>query len=365
MDVITLFILIILAPITAAIGQKSMISGTVHNAKNGKPLAGANIFLDNTTIGTQTNSKGTFRLKNIPEGTFNVIITYVGFQEDEIKLSFPDAQKKRLNIALKLKVYKLGKLTVTGNNKKWLRELKKFKKYFLGPTKNAKKTIIINPQVLRFKRVNGKFIAVAVKPLKIKNKALGYHIKYYLQEMVVRNGTILTDGHAKYTPINPKNRRQRNHWQMKRQQVYNGSFRQFIQALISGLLNKEGFKIWFTNKNYEGSQLSKVRANQLYIYSQLNKIIFFFYKNYKYLRVDYLKRHLTRRMARLTHLNKNGHQVSWIKLPKGKAIINIQTGHQIGPYRVILSGYWAFTTRVPNLLPDNYHLDKDNDYYSH
>lgn len=47
-------------------------------------------------------------------------------------------------------------------------------------------------------------------------------------------------------------------------------------------------------------------------------------------------------------------QVSLIELPEGMAVLDRKTGNYRLPYRPILKGYWAWTTRVADLLPDDF-----------
>lgn len=46
------------------------LSGKVVDAKTGRPVEGANVRLERTTIGSATNAKGEFTVKNIPDGKY-------------------------------------------------------------------------------------------------------------------------------------------------------------------------------------------------------------------------------------------------------------------------------------------------------
>ena len=48
------------------------LSGKVVDARTGKPVEGANVRLEQTTIGCATNPKGEFLLKDIKEGTYTL-----------------------------------------------------------------------------------------------------------------------------------------------------------------------------------------------------------------------------------------------------------------------------------------------------
>ena len=61
------------------------ISGTITDS-SGEPLIGASVLVEGTTTGTVTDLDGTFEL-NLPASAEKLIVTYTGFQTQEILLS--------------------------------------------------------------------------------------------------------------------------------------------------------------------------------------------------------------------------------------------------------------------------------------
>ncbi len=59
--------------------QLFTFSGSVATGE-GLPLAGANIWFDNTYIGAVSNLKGDFKIKNIPAGKYSVNISFLGYE---------------------------------------------------------------------------------------------------------------------------------------------------------------------------------------------------------------------------------------------------------------------------------------------
>ena len=55
------------------------LSGKVVNAKNGDPIEGVNVRLEQTTIGCATNSKGEFSLKNVGEGEYQLRVSCLNY----------------------------------------------------------------------------------------------------------------------------------------------------------------------------------------------------------------------------------------------------------------------------------------------
>ncbi|WP_435414280.1 TonB-dependent receptor [Polaribacter aestuariivivens] len=64
--------------------QNNSISGRVTS--NGASLPYVNIYLKNTKQGTSTNEKGFFELKNIPNGTYTIVASSVGFKSKSAKI---------------------------------------------------------------------------------------------------------------------------------------------------------------------------------------------------------------------------------------------------------------------------------------
>src|SRR5687768_14494163 len=58
-------------------GQKT-IYGTVIDANTREPLPYANVFVNNTTMGTVTNEDGKYRLV-IPEGEYQIVFSFIGY----------------------------------------------------------------------------------------------------------------------------------------------------------------------------------------------------------------------------------------------------------------------------------------------
>lgn len=67
--------------------DQGMISGIVKDADTGNPLPGANIVINDTQIGTSTDSDGRFQLQNLSPGDHVITISYVGYQMSDLYLT--------------------------------------------------------------------------------------------------------------------------------------------------------------------------------------------------------------------------------------------------------------------------------------
>src|SRR4051794_38338462 len=77
--------------------QNATITGRVIDSKTQEPLPFANVFINNTTVGTATDDKGYFVLKKVPPGQVEVVFSFVGYQTYQTKLSVTDGQTLKMS----------------------------------------------------------------------------------------------------------------------------------------------------------------------------------------------------------------------------------------------------------------------------
>jgi hypothetical protein len=92
------------------ISENTVIEGLVVDAKTGLPIPGANAFLENTTIGTMTDSEGKYRIETITQ-TGKIIFSFLGYQTESRNISKDKVQT--INISLKLSVIALDEVRVS------------------------------------------------------------------------------------------------------------------------------------------------------------------------------------------------------------------------------------------------------------
>lgn len=73
------------------------LTGTVKDAETGEPLIGANVILEGTGRGATADLNGTFTIKNVPSGNYQLKVSYVGY---EAHVQTVEAQSPRLEILL-------------------------------------------------------------------------------------------------------------------------------------------------------------------------------------------------------------------------------------------------------------------------
>ncbi len=93
--------------------QKVNLSGSVTEKESGNPLIGVNVYLKGTTVGTVTTTDGSFSLKGIKPGDYEVIVSCLGYKRAIDTLSLTnDISGKQYSLAPSTS--NMGEVVVTG-----------------------------------------------------------------------------------------------------------------------------------------------------------------------------------------------------------------------------------------------------------
>src|ERR1700743_2056028 len=83
--ILTLFLASSCIASLAQTGDNSL-AGTVLDSAGNKPLAGASVFLNSTSRGTITREDGSFLLKGIPRGKYQMVVSAIGYETYVLEL---------------------------------------------------------------------------------------------------------------------------------------------------------------------------------------------------------------------------------------------------------------------------------------
>ena len=84
-----------------AFSQTGTILGVVVDGDSGETLIGANVFLEGTTIGSQTDIDGRYTISKVAIGSYNLTISYIGFNSTTItNIQVGDGEIVRYDVAL-------------------------------------------------------------------------------------------------------------------------------------------------------------------------------------------------------------------------------------------------------------------------
>jgi len=227
-----------------------VISGYVYDEAENKPLEGAFVYLDGTTISTSTDNNGYFIIK--PGSVYNVplIVTYVGFET--FILEKPFSYTKPVKVLLRESATYLEELVINKNlpftRKQMLRA---FREQFLGTTAAGRSCTIENEDDIRlgYNVATNTLQASCPVPIKIKNKRLEYNIAFNLVDFQI-SYTMLTlsnlylnrsffSGTTAYTDISKNGSAEK-----KRKKVYLGSIVHFMKTIANNEWQKEKFQLY-------------------------------------------------------------------------------------------------------------------------
>lgn len=94
------FVLVISCLLSIQISAQTTVTGRITD-ENGEPLAGANLFLEESRQGAAANIDGQYRIPNVEPGTYTLRATYVGYQDYQKKITVPEG-RKTITIDIKL-----------------------------------------------------------------------------------------------------------------------------------------------------------------------------------------------------------------------------------------------------------------------
>ncbi|MEE8335554.1 MAG: TonB-dependent receptor [Candidatus Neomarinimicrobiota bacterium] len=117
MKIIAVLVFLFLPLISAA--QNGNIHGSITDQESGVPLAGVNILLKNTFMGTTTNQEGVFQISNLSSGNFTLIISMIGYEKKTVApVTVNPGKTTELEIKLKQDILAGPEVIVTASRKK-------------------------------------------------------------------------------------------------------------------------------------------------------------------------------------------------------------------------------------------------------
>jgi TonB-dependent SusC/RagA subfamily outer membrane receptor len=342
---------------------QGIIQGRIIEAKSFKPLPFATVYLNQTTIGTVTDDKGDFILKDIRAGDYDLVVAYLGYQTYQSHVSVNDTIPLSLSIKMVTVTTNLNEVTVKSKkDDQWNTRYRKFEKEFFGISPYAKECRITNPWALEFTEdAKGLLDAKASSPIKIENLGLGYIITCQLKEFVVGPNIYKISGTYRFEEAATIDTTLRALWDSRRQEVYRGSPRHLMRAIVQNRVVEEGFDLYADVSNNpevvrNSSFLTNVNvslkplppANLLNAGKKPGQYTILLPKRTE---VHYLRRSAPAKVYRNVP-----HPVSWIEVTGGSVEVNVD-GIVMNPNRMTALGAMS-EARVAELLPLDFQQGK-------
>ncbi|WP_438944862.1 carboxypeptidase-like regulatory domain-containing protein, partial [Sediminibacterium sp.] len=160
------------------------ISGKIIDVNTKQALASASVFLANTSVGTNANSAGEFKLEIAGPGRFNLVVALIGYETYATEVSVQE-NITGIKIELKPQVAELAEVVVGNYDKNgWEKWGEFFMEMLIGNTPNALNCKLLNKEAVKFTFSKKENIlrAFATEPLRIENNALGFDLTYSLTQ---------------------------------------------------------------------------------------------------------------------------------------------------------------------------------------
>ncbi|MGY4537791.1 hypothetical protein ACVW0P_002210 [Mucilaginibacter sp. UYNi724] len=250
------------------------ITGNVLIEGTKKPIPDATVFLSQSRSGTKTNSDGTFKLYQVKDGEYDVVVSCIGYEPYFGHVSVKYSDVKIPDVKLALRTNQLAEVKIRPSKKikrdyKRENQVRMFTDEFLGHTSNASDCKILNTNLLifDFDEQTRKLTAHTNDFLIIENKALGYRIKYLVKTFLIDqlNGIISYTGSSVFEELTG-NEDQQASWHRNRERVYKTSSMRFLRACIADNLENNDFyvfKLIRTPTSRKPDSLINLRIRQL------------------------------------------------------------------------------------------------------
>ena len=94
--------------------QSGLITGKIVDSNTGEELIGANILLENTTIGAASDIEGNYRINSVPAGTYNLVASMIGYTRLKITgVEVKPGSTVKLDLKLVSEAYQTDEVIIT------------------------------------------------------------------------------------------------------------------------------------------------------------------------------------------------------------------------------------------------------------
>lgn len=349
------------------------ISGRVLNDETGEPVPNVSVYINNTTIGVNSDAEGNYTLRSIKPGIYEIITSHVGFDMLVHRVEVSN-QNLRISFRIVPKIKQMRNIVIMTSDlrKKWIGI---FKQYFLGQSLAASKTRILNEDEILFEKGNEPkaLRAFTETPLIIENRELGYRIHFDLVEFYYDEGSGRTYfyGFSRYEDLEGRESA-RNKWIKNRQRAYYGSTKHFYFSLLNNDLENQQYVIFLRKPADSIPMMRTGGSNVITIGNPKPDVAVNVTTNEILSRIDTLggKYQLKWKGKLVVRYKINPYGKDYLRrngmfsgiLPKGvqseidmidEYVFVDSNGCLETPLSVSYSGYWAYE-RVADMLPIDY-----------
>lgn len=305
------FLLLVINFVCISLPARNTLTGTVLNDKDHKPVGFASVYIDGTTKGVYTDSKGCFSISDI-SFPCQLVVSHIAY--DLRIISIEETTSHPITIWLIEKTNKLVEVAVSGkSNRK--QNINDFKEFFLGKDKWGTNAMLKNDSVLVFSRQTDTLIlkpnradtlllkynkslgsnyhwskdsssiinyidVFKVKtnyPLHIELPLLGYDVYVDLESFVLKSNNKLKTReyrtYNRFVPFVNATEHQKILFEKNRKEAYYNSSKHFCKSLFDDKLKENGYLIAFDNF---ANNLTKLKDHHFF---EINQYIHFVNSN--------------------------------------------------------------------------------------
>lgn len=352
--------------------KKSILRGWVRHKDDNSPVVGANVFLNGTTIGSVTDPKGNYAIREVPPGTHQLVISHVGYETNAYQVKTYEGNTYVFNSFLELKTQELPSVEVVSlplvDSADWRRHFRTFQQEFIGYSNNSPHSKILNPEVVSFTYDKEEDILKAYleEPLVVENRALGYLVTCQLEDFQMDKGVTRFHIRARFENMLYEKGRTKRRWKRNRKLTYGGSSTHFFRSLIADKHRREGFRPYLTREgqNIEVTREELIKRDEkdhnwtlrfegTLVVRYLNESPSPEYLEY----INQIASSPKLSQAGTHPENGSTAQVSMVELLK-KEVVLFNNGQVQQAEDIVRLGYWSWE-RIADLMPINY--DPKND----
>jgi len=372
------------------IGQNkigSRIAGNIIDAETREPIAYANIFIANSSIGTASDEVGYFELRNVPYGRYEIIASVLGYEVLKANIGIYNNSRRNFRFEMYKHPIEMEEVVVKGKPpRKRRRQLNQFRRNLLGSSQNGKKSYITNEEVIRFEQKGEILIAYSYEPIEIINNGLGYKVFYVLDEYQQSPDEIKYTGYPHFVEQIATTYHDSVDWPENRNNTYLGSLRHFLTTICKNHQITDGdtterrhvidrgdsilggYKLTYgdtTLIDTEGFDVVQVTTPQAIISSRSRRLVntnWFLSDSKKdnemYLHFDdCLQVSYYKDFYPFEGRSRYGNKISFIEMTCDSTILD-KEGRYFDKYAIRTTGLWAHE-RVADMLPFDYKIEKE------
>nr|WP_283773943.1 carboxypeptidase-like regulatory domain-containing protein [Aquiflexum sp. TKW24L] len=362
-----MFVIFLWVPLS---GNSQVIIGNITDEKTGEPMPFANVFINNTTIGSTTDVKGNYKISGVLPENLEIVASFVGYVTKYRKISLVGRLQVTVNFELTPKENQLDEVSLSAKrDKAWERNLRKFERVFIAVPDDPffKRNKIINPWVIDFNEGKvgglGRYLAASSsEPIKVANTALGYEIDYHLQEYIQTKIGFHYYGLVNFKEIEKPENGAETTWIESRNSAFFGSMRHLLQSLIRNEADSQGFEAFIVQNiasSMRTNDFDQERGSSL-LPLPLSYLVTDTLPNGNFI-VEWpgnVEVHFTKKYWPSNYYTNRSHPISWIDAPNCKFEVDAN-GLLMDPRELVLSGYIA-RERVARSLPHDFRPDFEN-----